>query len=168
LNDPIQCTLSSAIVLYLHNVHQKRVQQCACVVKVCEHHIHLCMNWASKYAAMDAGRLKSGSCKLKKCLFKLFISNHAFAIASVRPSKTCKALITSLTMCSIFSHCCQNPSSQIVALIACKGVRLVTILPIKQCAHVLIPPWINDHLLQSIFDFMHASNHEEVACKPCL
>jgi hypothetical protein len=43
---------------------------------------------------------------------------------------------------------------------------MVTILLIKQCAQALISPWINDHSFQSIFDFKHASNHEEVACKP--
>jgi hypothetical protein len=40
---------------------------------------------------------------------------------------------------------------------------MVTALAIKQCAHLLIPPQINDHLLQSIFDFTHARNHEKVA-----
>jgi hypothetical protein len=39
LHDPIKCTFGGAIVLYLHDIHQERVQQCARVVKVCEHYI---------------------------------------------------------------------------------------------------------------------------------
>ena len=83
---------------------------------------HLYINWASKCAAMDVERLKSGSYKLNTCLFKLFITNHALAIVDVRLSKTCKALMTNLTMCSKNLQYYQNPSSQIVAITTCTRV----------------------------------------------
>jgi hypothetical protein len=111
LHDPIQCKFSSAVILYLHDVHKKWVQQYACVIKINEHHIPPLHELGLQACSHGCGQVKTKSHKLNTCFFILFISSNAFAI-------TGKALRTSSTMCSKFSHCCQNPSSWIVALIA--------------------------------------------------